>query len=52
MRNVDNGEVMHVWKGAHEEYLHLPFNFVMNLQVTQSCLTLCDPMDYTVCGIL
>ena len=22
------------------------------VKVTQSCLTLCDPMDYTVCGIL
>ena len=24
----------------------------MGVQVTQSCLTLCDPMDYTVHGIL
>ena len=23
----------------------------MNVKVTQSCLTLCDPMDYTVHGI-
>ena len=23
-----------------------------HVKVTQSCLTLCDPMDYTVCGIL
>ena len=22
------------------------------VKVTQSCLTLCKPMDYTVCGIL
>ena len=22
------------------------------MKVAQSCLTLCDPMDYTVCGIL
>ena len=22
------------------------------MKVTQLCLTLCDPMDYTVCGIL
>ena len=22
------------------------------VKITQSCLTLCDPMDYTVCGIL
>ena len=22
------------------------------MKVTQSCPTLCDPMDYTVCGIL
>ena len=24
----------------------------MKVQVAQSCRTLCDPMDYTVCGIL
>ena len=24
----------------------------VQVQVTQSCLTLCDPMDYTVRGIL
>ena len=24
----------------------------MKVKVTQSCLTLCDLMDYTVCGIL
>ena len=24
----------------------------MKVKVTQSCLTLCDPMDYTVHGIL
>ena len=26
--------------------------YLVKLQVTQSCLTLCDPMDYTVHGIL
>ena len=25
---------------------------IMKVKVTQSCLTLCDPMDYTVHGIL
>ena len=40
MRNVDNGEVIRVWKGAYGDNLHLPFNFVMNLQVAQSFLTL------------
>ena len=25
---------------------------VSELKVAQSCLTLCDPMDHTVCGIL
>ena len=25
---------------------------VVKVEVTQSCLTLCDPMDYTVHGIL
>ena len=25
---------------------------VVFVKVTQSCLTLCEPMDYTVCGIL
>ena len=24
----------------------------LKVKVAQSCLTLCDPMDYTVCGIL
>ena len=24
----------------------------VKVQVTQSCPTFCDPMDYTVCGIL
>ena len=24
----------------------------VKVTVTQSCLTLCDPMDFTVCGIL
>ena len=26
--------------------------YTMKVKVTQSCLTLCDPMDYTVHGIL
>ena len=26
--------------------------FALKLKVAQSCLTLCDPMDYTVHGIL
>ena len=26
--------------------------FGLKVKVTQSCLTLCDPMDYTVHGIL
>ena len=25
---------------------------MLKVKVTQSCLTLCNPMDYTVCGIL
>ena len=31
------------------------YNYIMwkvKVKVTQSCLTLCDPMDYTVLGIL
>ena len=28
------------------------FKVQMKVKVTQSCLTLCNPMDYTVCGIL
>ena len=36
---------------------HIYFQFVLvkyltYVKVTQSCLTLCDPMDYTVHGIL
>ena len=27
-------------------------NLLMKVKVTQSCPTLCDPMDYTVHGIL
>ena len=27
-------------------------NVVSEVKVAQSCLTLCDPMDYTVLGIL
>ena len=27
-------------------------NLSMKVKVTQSCLTLCDPMDFTVHGIL
>ena len=30
----------------------LPEELTMKVKVTQSCLTLCDPMDYTVHGIL
>ena len=30
----------------------LPFIAFVKVKVTQSCLTLCDPMDYTVHGIL
>ena len=32
--------------------LRFGVSFVMKLQVTKSRLTLCDPMDYTVRGIL
>ena len=33
--------------------LHVPSFLVWNeVKVAQSCPTLCDPMDYTVCGIL
>ena len=35
---------------------HQPKKLLLNkgneVKVTQSCLTLCDPMDYTVHGIL
>ena len=30
----------------------LPEELTMKVKVTQSCLTLCNPMDYTVHGIL
>ena len=30
----------------------LGWKIVVKVKVTQSCLTLCDPMDYTVHGIL
>ena len=31
--------------------LSLPFNYEVEVKVAQSCLTLCNPMDYTVHGI-
>jgi len=36
------------------QILDLIASIIMNVKVkiTQSCLTLCDPVDYTVCGIL
>ena len=33
-------------------FLLKKFKVVLTLKVAQSCLTLCDPMDYTVHGIL
>ena len=32
--------------------LYMLFQFKVNMKVAQSCLTLCDPMDYTVHDIL
>ena len=37
---------------SHEIKRHLLLGRRCTGQVTQSCLTLCDPMDYTVHGIL
>ena len=39
-----------------DSFIHM-YNFfqifsLMKVKVTQSCPTLCDPVDYTVCGIL
>ena len=34
------------------ERIPLPMQGEMKVTVAQSCLTLCDPMDYTVHGIL
>ena len=31
---------------------HIRISFLFKVKVTQLCLTLCDPMDYTVYGIL
>ena len=44
-----------VWSGffPFQEPLAWDFpGFPVKVKVTQSCLTLCDPMDYAVCGIL
>ena len=35
---------------SHERHRHLLYNFFF--LIAQSCLTLCDPMDYAVYGIL
>ena len=35
----------------HNALAHL-VDYSMKVKVTQSCLTLCNPMDYTVHGIL
>ena len=36
--------------GLRKENIYV--NIVMKVKVAQSCLTLCDPMDYSVHGIL
>ena len=35
-----------------ERFVYLLFQMKVKVKVTQSCLTLCDPRDYTVRGIL
>ena len=37
---------------CHLGDLNEPFNVILKVKGTQLCLTLCDPMDYTVHGIL
>ena len=34
------------------QYYKSTMNVKVKVKVTQSCLTLCNPMDYTVLGIL
>ena len=45
LREADDTTLM----AESEEELKM---LLMKVKVTQSCLTLCDPMDYTVHGIL
>ena len=33
-------------------FIFTSWHYRMKVKVTQLCLTLCDPMDYTVCGVL
>ena len=41
------------WPGTWNHFSNSGFPFLtMKVKVAQSCLTLCDPMDYTVQGIL
>ena len=40
-----------VW-GATEQVWREASSLTVKVKVTQSCLTLCDPMDYTIHGIL
>ena len=43
---------MYIYIYAHNVYIHIYIHMKVRVQVAQSCLTLCDPMDYTVHGIL
>ena len=51
----DGGTYVHPWLCMAKfmsMYGKKHHNIVLNVKVAQSCLTLCDPMDYTVYGIL
>ena len=37
---------------CHSDYLIYMQSIIIVIKVTQSCLTVCDPMDYTIHGIL
>ena len=42
-----------VWQNGHYVFMRVRQKKTeVKVKVTQSCLTLCDPMDYTVHGIL
>ena len=48
-RNFTNWEIL---QNVYSSSSLLPLWATVKVKVTQSCLTLCDPMDYTVHGIL
>ena len=52
MKNTHNSKAILRSKKKEYSFYQLFSESEKKVKVTQSCLTLCDPMDYTVYGIL